>query len=92
MAVMRLGKSLRALIAAEPLITLPVFPKFLALSLAIVARHFDFTFLRGKPIIALRSALRLTPRADLAPFSVDAEGGAFLLHPYSVSLQASMSR
>lgn len=25
----------------------------------------------------LWSALRLTPRADLAPFSVDAEGGAF---------------
>lgn len=43
--------------------------------------HFGLPFPRGEPIMFLRSALRLTPRADLAPFSVSAEGGAFSFRP-----------
>jgi len=43
-------------------------------------------FLRGKPTMKLWSALRLTPRADLALPVVSATGRAFYLRPMVLGL------
>ena len=60
------GKGLRALAAAEALKAVSVFTEFLAAGIAVVTDHCGLPFCGSKPIIALWSALRLTPRADLA--------------------------
>ena len=53
-----------------------VISEFPAAVIAIVAGHFGLPFCGSKPTMDLRSALRLTSRADLAPSSVPADGGA----------------
>jgi hypothetical protein len=69
------GEGLAALIATESLKTVAVFSKLLAARIAVVTGHFELPFPRSKPIMFLSSALRLTPRADLAPFSVSVRAG-----------------
>ncbi len=84
---MVLGKRLAALITAETLKAVAVFSKFLTARIAVVTGHFGLPFCGSKPIMFLGSALRLTPRADLAPLSGRTEGGAF----YSLLLKSRKS-
>jgi hypothetical protein len=72
------AKGFDALAAAETLITLPVFPESLALSLAIVAGHFGLSFPRNKPIMRLSVGIvGHSAIAELSPVSVPAEAGLF---------------
>ena len=61
------GEGLPALDASQALKSVSVFAEFLAADVALVTGHFGLPFPRSKPIIFLESALRLAPRADLAP-------------------------
>src|SRR5487761_275984 len=78
------GESLAALLAAIALKSVSVFTKCLAAGIAVVTGHLGLPFSGSKPIMSLDSALRLVPRADLAPLSVSAEGGAslFPINPF----------
>jgi hypothetical protein len=76
-------EGLSALNTAIALKAVAVLSKLPAFRLAIVTGHFGLPFCGSKPIMDLRSALRLTPRADLAPSSVSADGGAYFLSPHT---------
>jgi len=76
------GEGLTALIAAEALKAVSVFPKAVAFDEAGVAGHglFPLVFWGGKPQTGIwRLSVGLVPDLGLAPFSVPAEGGAPLL-------------
>jgi len=60
------GEGFRAPTATIALKTVAMLSKFLAAGIAVVTRHFGLPFSRSKPIMGSGSALRLTPRADLA--------------------------
>lgn len=76
------GESLAALMAAEPLESVPVFPESLALTTAIVTGHFGLPFLRSKPIMFCRSAFAANSAiADLPCRQPQTDGRAFLFLP-----------
>jgi len=74
------GEGLRALAAAIALKAVSVVSEFLAAGIAVVTGH-RLAFLREQADNGFGSALRLTPRADLAPSSASTGGGASYLLP-----------
>src|SRR5205807_2476503 len=96
------GEGLTALDASEALKPVPVLTEFLAESLAVVTGHFGLPFLRSKPIMEFWSALRLAPRADLAPlvarnyrrgrlFASGPEGGRTPISPINSRVLSPLS-